>query len=350
MMRVMSAVLTLDLPWVEVSPTAIEDLQLRRGRVANLAYDDGIVLDVRVVDPSAFESAAALVAAATEAAGLGRVVLVAGVVPLEWRADLRDAEVSFVDASGVAEINWPRIHVSARRFGQTVRRQRSALPMQKGHGLVVQELLVQSIDGFRPSIGDLASAAGVSVPTASKAVSQLAAHGLVVKHREGARVAVEVVDRVTVARRLADATAWPGRETLGGYLWGRTVFDVAARLSVAADRAGVEIAMSGRVGAAYVGVLGTASPSAVRAWVAVGERSLGDIAGALGLEPASDDAANVMLSSDRWRLGVDRRRREHFDDLDAWVAHPVRVWCDLHDEQRGSEYAAQMWSVVTSGR
>ena len=48
MMRVMSAVLTLDLPWVEVSPTAIEDLQWRRGRVANRAYDDGIVLDVGV--------------------------------------------------------------------------------------------------------------------------------------------------------------------------------------------------------------------------------------------------------------------------------------------------------------
>lgn len=349
-MQVMSAVLTLDLPWVEESSRPIEGLAVRRGRVPSLTYDDGIVLEVRVVDPGAFASAAEVIDEVNASGGPGRVVLVAGVIPLSWRAALREAEVSFVDVSGVAEIDWPRIQGSARRFGQSVMRQRSSLPLQQGHGLIAQELLLQSLDGSWPSIGELASGSGVSVPTASKAVSQFAAHGLVTKHRKGHRVAVEIVDRVAVAERLAERTAWPGDVTLSGYLWGRTMFDVAARLSAAADRSDVGIAVSGRVGAAYTGVLGTASPNEVRAWVVTGGRSLGDIAEVLRLEPASGEAANVVLSNERWRLGVDRRRREQFDDLSAWVAHPLRIWCDLHDEQRGTEYAAQMWSVVTHGR
>src|SRR5438128_1271442 len=84
---------------------------------------------------------------------------------------------------------------------------------------------VHALDGTRPSIGELALSSRVSVPTASKAVSQLEAHGLVVKHREAHRVSVEVVDPVGVAQRLAERTGWPGEETLRGYLWGRTVFD-----------------------------------------------------------------------------------------------------------------------------
>ncbi|MBK7165783.1 MAG: hypothetical protein IPH81_11020 [Candidatus Microthrix sp.] len=162
-------------------------------------------------------------------------------------------------------------------------------------------------------------------------------------------MSVELVDSVALVRRLAEGTGWPGPETLRGYLWGRTVFDVAARLSAAADRSEVELAVTGRVGAAYVGVLGTASPKHLRAWVAVGDRSLVDVAAALGLEPAPDEAANVVLSNDKWRVGVTRRHYERFDDFNAWAAHPVRIWCDLHDEQRGAEYAAQMWSVVTHG-
>jgi hypothetical protein len=210
-------------------------------------------------------------------------------------------------------------------------------------------LLVHAFDGSWPAIGELAVRAGVSVPTASKAVSQLEAHGLVVKHRDGHRVSVEVVDRVVVAQRLAERTGWPGDETLAGYLWGRSVFDVAARLSAAANRVDIEIAVTGRVGAAYLGVLGTASPKDVRVWVDVGDRRLGDVAELLGLEPVSEEAANVVLSNDRWRVGVERRIDAPFDDINAWVAHPLRIWCDLPDEQRGSEYAAQMWSVVTRG-
>lgn len=342
--------LTLDLPWLEAPATQIGGLGVGRGRSNTLAYEDGIILDVHVIDPNQHPSPAALVDAAKSAAGPGRVVLVAGAVPLDWRAQLREAEVSFVDVSGVAEIHWPRVHVSAKRFGKPTRRKRAALPFQKGHALVVQELLILTADGTQPTIGELAERAGVSVPTASKAVSQLAEHGLVAKWREGTWVSVEVVDRVAIAERLAERTSWPGDETLTAYLWGRTIFEVAERLSDAATLADVDLAVTGRVGAAYHGVLGTSSPKEVRCWVEMRGGQLGDVAEALGLDPAPEESANVLLSADWWRVGVHRRQELQLDALSARVAHPLRVWCDLHDEQRGSEYAAQMWGAVISGR
>jgi len=346
----MSAELTLDLPWVESPDARIEGLDTRRGRPARLAYEDGIVLDVHVIDPSAFPSSTALVDAARSSAAPGRVILVAGAVPVDWRAQLRNAEVSFVDVSGVAEISWPRLRVSARRFGRPVKRRRRPLSFQKGHALVVQELLIVTANGSKPTIGELAEGAGVSVPTVSKAVTQLAEHGLVAKRRDGPWVSVEVVDRVAIAARLAERSSWPGEEALAGFLWGRTIFDLAERVSNAAARADVELAVTGRVGAAYHGVLGTSSPKEVRCWVDARHGSLADVAEALGLEPATEESANLLLSSDRWRVGVHRRAAVRFDDFTASVAHPLRVWCDLHDELRGSEYAAQMWGAVVNGR
>ncbi|MGH9279069.1 MAG: winged helix-turn-helix domain-containing protein [Acidimicrobiales bacterium] len=257
--------------------------------------------------------------------------------------------MSFVDVSGVAEIHWPRIDVSERRFGKPVRRKRAALPFQKGHALVVQELLIVTADGTAPTIGEVAESAGVSLPTASKAISQLAEHGLVAKQRDGTRVSVEVIDRAAIAVRLAERTSWPGEETIAAYLWGRTVFDVAARISAAADEAETELAVTGRTGAAHYGVLGTSSPKEVRCWVDADGAQLADVAERLALDPAPRDEANVVLSADRWRVGVHRRRELQFDESNAWVAHPLRVWCDLHDEERGSEFAAQMWGAVSDG-
>jgi DNA-binding transcriptional ArsR family regulator len=345
----MSAILTLDLPWVEGRTGRLDDLAVGRGRVNTLTYDDGIVLDVQVIDPAAYNSLSALLDAVRAAAGPGRVVLVAGAVPLDWRARLREAEVSFVDVSGVAEIAWPRIHVRERHFGKPARRRRAPLPFQQGHALVAQELLAVTADGSHPTIGDLATSAHVSLSTTSRAISQLAEHGLVIRQRQGRSIAVEVVDRVTIATRLAERTAWPGDETLPGFRWGRTIFDVAARLSEAGTGVGIDVALTGRLGAAFYGVLGTSSPDQARCWVDVGQRSLADAAEALGLEPADEESANVLLSTDRWRVGTHRRREVHQEDVTAWVAHPLRVWCDLHAERRGVEYAAQLWGAV-SGR
>lgn len=343
----MSAELTLDLPWVQADEQST-DLSIRRGRQDMLAYEDGIVLGVEVLDPSRFESVVHIVEAARSSQAPGRVVLVAGAVPIEWRSHLRGADVSFVDVSGVAEIRWPRLHVVAKKFGRPVKRKRNALSFQKGHSLVVQELLIATSDGVCPTIGELASGADISLSATSRAVTKLASHGLVTKHRDGRRVRVEVVDRVAVATQLAERTSWPGKESLAGYLWGRTVFDVAARTSDAAGSAGIDLAVTGRTGAAYYGVLGTSSPRNVRCWVTT-DRVLDDIAGELGLEPAAEDSANVVLSADPWRIGLHHRRVARFDDLTASVAHPLRVWCDLHDERRGVEYAAHLWGALTDG-
>jgi DNA-binding transcriptional ArsR family regulator len=348
--HIMAAELRLDLPWVPQSPQHVGELAVQRGRRNVLLYDDGIALEVCLLDPAAYPSAGALVRDADKQAQPGRVVLIAGAVPVSWRAELREAELSFIDVSGVAEINWPRLRVSARHFAQPVSRQRSSIPLQKGHALVVQELLIATAGGAEPTLADLAEGAGVGLSTASRAITQLAEHGLVVKKRSGSHVAVAVADRVEIAGRLAAQTAWPGGQRIGGYLWGRNVWDVAARLSANADEAGVTLAVTGRAGAAFLGVLGTSSSAEVRCWVDAGKRSLTAIAGSLGLDPAPEEAVNVTVSSDPWRVGVHRRGSIGFEDWTATVAHPVRVWCDLHSENRGVEFAAQLWGVITHAR
>lgn len=346
----MTAELRLNLPWVDDSRSEIEGLGVTRGLADTLTYDDGIVLEVVILDPSRSRSVEALTDAAGQAGAPGRVVLIAGSVPISWRHRLREAELSFFDVTGVAEIYWPRIRVSARRLGGPVRRRRRALSFQKGHALVAQELLMAALSGVRPTVGEVAVRAGVSLPTASKAVTQLAEHGLVAKERDGHRVDVEVVDRSGLAARLAERSAWPGEDAIRGFVWGRTVFDVAARLSQTAGTADVALAVTGRVGAAYLGVLGTSSPGEVRCWVGTAGRDLADVAHGLGLEPVPDNEANVILSVDRWGAGTRHRSEVSFEEWSASIAHPVRVWCDLHSEQRGSEFAAQLWAEMTHAR
>jgi DNA-binding transcriptional ArsR family regulator len=257
------------------------------------------------------------------------------------------AELSFIDVSGVADINWPRLRLSSRHFAHPVTRQRSPMPLQKGHGLVVQELLIASADGSQPTISDLAGNTGVSLSTASRAISQLAEHGLVSKLRAGGQVMVVVTDRVAVAERLAAQTTWPAGEVIGGYMWGRNVWDLAARVSGVAHEAGIDLAVTARTGAAFMGVLGTSSPSEVRCWVDLGGQELAAVAEQLQLEPGPQGTWNVILSADPWRVGVHHRHKASFEEWTATVAHPVRVWCDLHAEQRGVEFAAQLWGAVS---
>lgn len=343
----MTVQLTLDLPWLQ--PTGgqeIDGLVVRRGRDDALTYEDGIALHVHVLDPTSHGSAEALVEGARAQAGPGRVVLVAGAVPVAWRSQLREAELSFFDVSGVAEIFWPRLRVSAVHFGRPVKRRRSPVPLQKGSALVTEELLIVAMNGGRPTIGDLAAGAAVSLSTASRTVSQLAERGLVAKDRHGTHVSVALLDRVEVAERLAQRTAWPGDEQLGGYLWGRTIFDVAQRISTRASEQGLALAVTGRVGAAFHGVLGTSAPAELRCWVGAQGHELSDIAGRLGLEPAPAGTANVMISSDPWRVGIHHRAEVTFDEWSASTAHPLRVWCDLHGDQRGAEFAAQLWGTI----
>jgi DNA-binding transcriptional ArsR family regulator len=346
----MAAELRLDLPWVPQSPERFADLTIRRGQSDVLAYDDGISLDVCVLDPVTHMSVENLLRHAQEQKRPGRVVLVAGAVPIDWRAQLRKSELSFIDVTGVVDINWPRLRVSAGRFAQPVKRRRTPVPLQKGNARVVQELLIAAGRESKPTISDLAEGAEVALSTASRAISQLAEYGLVAKERTGGHVAVVLMDRVEVAERLAAQTAWPNEETVGGYLWGRNIWDLSAKVSNNAMGAGIDLAVTGLAGAAFLGLMGTSSPSELHCWVDLGGRSPAAAAEELGLEPASEEESNVVISTDRWRVGIHRRSDEIFEDWTATVAHPVRVWCDLHRDRRGTEFAAQLWSVVSHAR
>jgi len=113
--------LTLDLPWVRQEPERLDGLTIRRGRPNTLSYDDGITLEVHVVDPRSHRSIDGLLAAIARDRGAGRVMLVAG----------------------------------------------------------------------------------TSLSSASRAIAQLAAQGLVEKEREGRDVLVSVIDRVALADLLA---------------------------------------------------------------------------------------------------------------------------------------------------
>ncbi|MEX1009097.1 MAG: winged helix-turn-helix domain-containing protein [Acidimicrobiia bacterium] len=303
---------------------------------------------MRIVDPVRSSTVESLLDEIARQQGAGRVVLVAGAVPVEWRGRLRDGAASFIDASGVAEIEWPRLRVRARRFGTTTQRRTTAVPLQKSHALVAQELLIVASGGVQLTIGGIAEGAGVSLSSASRTVSQLAGHGLVTRHRHGREVLVSVVDPVQLAEHLAQRTPWGRREVVWGYLWGRNHLDVAARLSARADAAEFEVAITGRTGATFLGVLGTASPSAVRCWVnARPSLSALQIADALDLDEVPKADANVGVAVDAWRVGVHRAELATLDEWSAKVAHPVRVWCDLHTEQRGSEFAAQVWGAIS---
>ena len=343
----MIAELRLSLPWISVSGERIGELSVRRGYDDSLKYDDGIILQVCTLTPQMYVSAEELLDAARDQSGPGRVVLVAGAVPVEWRAELRKSEVSYIDVSGVAEITWPRLHVGTRHFGQRVIRQRAPIALQKGHARVVQELVIASLSGSQPTISQLAESAEADLSTASRAISQLAEHGLVAKQRAGRHVDVDLVDLAEVAERLAAETAWPGSERIEGYKWARNVWDLADTISANASRAGIALAVTGRVGAAFHGVLGTSSPPQVRCWIDVSQQSLTIAANQIGLEPAPKEAANVALAADPWRVGVHHRREESFENWTAIVSHPVRVWCDLHSEPRGIDFAAQLWQVLS---
>lgn len=138
--------------------------------------------------------------------------------------------------------------------------------MQKSHAVAVQELVVAALGGEQLSIGEIAERASVGLSSASRAISQLEAHGLVEKQRTGRSVLVDVADPVPVAELLAERTAWPHGKTLSGFAWGRNVWDVAMAVSERAGEADVPLSVTGRTALAYLGVLGTSPSAAVRCW------------------------------------------------------------------------------------
>ena len=341
--------LSLSLPWIPSLPASLGEMTIERGVRDVLDYLDGITLQVQVVDPAMFQDADGLHRAVRSAEGPGTVTLVAGAVPVAWRADLRTNRMSFLDVSGTAEILWPRVAVSAGRFTVTGQRRRSPVPLQQGHALVVQELLIATRGGARPSVGALARRASVHQSTASRAITQLAAQGLAIRSRSGHRVSVSVADPATLAERLAERTSWPGPDTTYGYLHGRNSWDIATRLTARARRADIPLAVTGRIAAGFLGVTRTVSLTEIRCWAPANGNDLPTVASVLGLEPAEPDDANVVISTDRWGVGLHRASPRRADAGTATVAHPLRVWCDLHDEPNGPELAAQLWGRIVLG-
>ena len=337
--------LQLDLPWIRPFQR-LGELGVRRAATSVLSYEDGIDLAVRLLEPSDFQSAEELVASKRHTDSPGTIALVAGVIPVAWRPKLRAAEVSFVDVSGVAEINWPRLSISTGHFAHQAQRQRMALPMQKGHAVVVQELLSAAFKGERPTIGELAHRATVGLSTASRAIGQLAQHGLVTKVRSGSNVSVELVDAIAVAELLASRTGWPQGPTVSGYIWGRSVWEIAATISSNAAQAEVAIAITGRTALAFFGVLATSSPLQTRCWVAGQGHDLERIGRLMGMEAAPAEESNVILSADPWKVGVHGGEQRTFQEWTATVANPLRTWCDVRDEPRGMEFAAQLWKEI----
>lgn len=337
--------LVLDVPWVE-SVQKVEALTVRRGRPSLLRYEDGIELAVQVVDPSDFDDPDDLIGFVEQARGPGRVALVAGSVPLSWRSRLRRSNVSFVDPSGVAEISWPRLELRSGQFARPIERSRSALPMQKSHAVATQELVAASLRGEPVTISELADRAGVGLSSASRAVTQLEAHGLIEKHRDGRSVYVAVPDPVALAELLAQRTAWPQGRTLSAFAWGRNVWEVATSISERSRTVDVAASITGRAALAYFGVLSTSPPEEVHLWVRASEGELEAIADHLNLEPAPAKESNVVLAADPWGIGMIGRADRTFDGRQATVASPVRVWCDLRSERRGSEFAAQLWTEL----
>lgn len=338
--------LQLALPWAR-SYQQLDDLAVHRGPTSLLTYDDGITLQVRLLDPSDYQSVESLVrAGAAEIPGV--VALVAGTIPVPWRAALRSAGVSFLDTSGVAEIRWPRVKISTGQFTRKVERRRAPLPLQKGHAIIIQELVLAALRDEVLTIGDAAERAGVSMSTASRAITQLAKHGLVDKRRIGRQIRVHTVDPVAVADLLVPRTVWPQGTTVAGYAWGASAWETAATISERARRSEIVLAITGRSALPFLGILSTSSPARTHCWVAVPAGDLDAVAQQLGLEPAPADESNVGLAADPWMVGVHSRSTRRFDRWEASIAHPLRVWCDLHGEPRGADFANQVWKDLAS--
>ncbi|MGH9187691.1 MAG: winged helix-turn-helix domain-containing protein [Acidimicrobiales bacterium] len=102
---------------------------------------------------------------------------------------------------------------------------------QNGHTLVPTDLLIAAIEGPHLSISELAGKAGVTLQTASKAISQLAEHGVAAKERDGHRVWVSVVDPTELASKATRRTDGVARPWNAGGLIGTTASSSSVTVS-----------------------------------------------------------------------------------------------------------------------
>lgn len=337
-----SVELRLDVPWLPEEASHVGDLLIGRGS-DNALIRDGRSVPVHILDPASFLTVEPLIFAAQRADVPNRLVLVAGHVPMVWRGALREAGVSFACDDGAAEVTWPgRIKPSPRL----------TLTLPRWEALLAQELIIAAADGRSPTCGELAGSLGTGVHEIMAAAGKLTEHGLAQLPAEPAESAAATAVTVTNVTALADAlahrTAWPGsHKVVGGFVWGKNIWDIAARISRDAAAAGIDLAVTGRAAAAFFGAVGPAARSEVWCWADAEGRSLADIARNLKLEPAPWDEANVMVAADSCGVGTRHRASADSGGLTATVAHPLRVWCDLHHEGRGLDLAGKFWPRAT---
>ena len=343
----MTSSLTLDLPWGPEENVS-DVVKIRRGHQNVLAFDDGVTLEVVLLDPASSDSVQGLVNIVRSRSLPGRVVLVAGKVPPSWRAELRVAGVSWLDPSGIFELHWPRVEVNADSFYvKRTKRRRLSLGLQQGRAVVAQVLCEAAIANEGPMlVADLAERAGVTLSIASRTTTDLVAHGLASK--AGGKAPVYVLDRSALARAIAERTEWQRSDVEWGYIFGASALDIAARISSAVQRDDVKVAVTGRTAAAYLGILGTGEAGPVRLRAMTKKDGLRPTCRQLGIEVVSREEANVVVAADPWGLGYRGARWMEIDRYRALVASPLRVWCDVADEPRGTEFAAQLWGMMTS--
>jgi hypothetical protein len=339
----------LDLPWVPES-VEFDGVVVRRGPVSAVTLDDGIQLGITVLDPSGYESVEELMGVSRAAERPGQVVLIAGSIPLNWRGELRASGASWYDPSGALELHWPRLEVdSLHVWVSRGRRRRRPLALQQGHAVAAQVLLAGALGGREAmSVSWVAESACISLPSASRSIKALKEFGLVQRVGATRHQGVAVVNPTDMARVLADRTGWSTAVVFWGYLWGANPLDVAERLDRAAAQHQGDLAITGRAGASFMGVLGTGDIRVVRARLRCKTSELATACRGIGIEPAHQEQANVAVAADPWGLGAVGANIAKFEGYVARIASPLRIWCDVGDEPRGSEFAAQTWGLVSS--
>jgi DNA-binding transcriptional ArsR family regulator len=198
------------------------------------------------------------------------------VIPLlfVWRITRRVAEVCreagicFLDAFGSAMLRWcglyiersPLAHPLIPPKGQLrlwVESRLPGLPDDVGELLSMRAPLRQRVarvllsnPGALWAVGDLARAAGVSLPTASKVVKVLEEQVMVRREQNGM---VKVSAPGALLREWSGAWKLGARGRRGYYCPGRNVEDVTAKLSGAAEVVGARLGLTLAAGASYYG-------------------------------------------------------------------------------------------------
>lgn len=309
-----------------------------------------ITVPLTLVDAEDNDDVGDAMRAASPEVGLGAIV---GRIPLEWRATLRQHEISFLTTDGVWELFWPGARGSRSHLRPTPQRRHPALSLRGAAALIVQALLDDTATDQPSTVEDLADRSGYSYAHTARVLRRLAAQGLAVRDRDD-ELHYRPADDSALLRMLIAQRPWPPRATHSAFLYApRGALDHFAAAGDpfnVADRpgaVGLGWALTGAVAAQAYGVKATRPPAVTRMWVSdVGER-LTDALVSLGLEPVEDAAeANVAVARDRDGLALLGAGRISTPEGTVPVVSVTRAVVDLHAvDLRGDALAEQLWNL-----